>query len=290
MSDPYDPPAFGWNDDPFASSPSSLNPFDAAPPGAPDWRALPPGDGDGFGRFGDPLLPQPERSGAGCRSARPSRRTSAVAFFEEEPEADDPLLGFAPYIHAAPRRNSITPERQRAFIAALAGCGIVTQAARSIGASLEALYRLRHRKGAEGFAAAWERALDRGVLRLEDCALERAIRGEERPVASQGKVVATYLRHDTALMLFLLRHRRAQRYAEGGGGGIGGRRDPQPGSALYERIVADYKARQPSSEEVIESINAKIERIRQRRLAHAAELAEEQERIAQEEMEGYWGT
>lgn len=32
---------------------------------------------------------------------------------------------------SVPRRNSITPERQRAFIAALAAGGIVTQAARA---------------------------------------------------------------------------------------------------------------------------------------------------------------
>jgi hypothetical protein len=54
----------------------------------------------------------------------------------------DPLLGFAPYLHKQPRRNSITPDRQRAFIAALAASGIVTQAARAIGASLEALYKI----------------------------------------------------------------------------------------------------------------------------------------------------
>ena len=87
-----------------------------------------------------------------CKSARPSRRTSRTAFQSEPPDPDDPLLGFAPYLHSAPRRNSITPERQRAFISLLAATGIVTQAARSIGASLEALYRLRNLPGAEGFA------------------------------------------------------------------------------------------------------------------------------------------
>lgn len=77
-----------------------------------------------------------------------------MAVAGDEPAADDPLLAFEPVAHVATRRNSITMERQRAFIAALAATGIVTQAARAIGASLEALYRLRHRPGAEGFAAA----------------------------------------------------------------------------------------------------------------------------------------
>jgi hypothetical protein len=73
--------------------------------------------------------------------AIPRQGTSAVAFIAEPPDEDDPLLCFAPYIHKAPRRNSITPERQRRFIATLAATGIVSQAARAIGASFEALYR-----------------------------------------------------------------------------------------------------------------------------------------------------
>ncbi|PNU02034.1 hypothetical protein A8V01_10840 [Novosphingobium guangzhouense] len=187
---------------------------------------------------------------------RPSRRTSAAAFFEDLPDADDPLLGFAPYLHKAPRRNSITPDRQRMFIAALAASGIVTQAARAIGASLEALYKLRQIKGAEGFSAAWDMAVDRGMLRLQDCALERAIVGEERPVASGGKVVATYTRHDTALMLFLLRQRMPERYA------MPAAPDVRPGSALYERIRREIAAEGPSLEEIRASIDAKTAQLR----------------------------
>ena len=86
-------------------------------------------------------------------SPRPSRRTSATAFAAAAPDADDPLLGFAPYLHPHPWRNSITPAQQRAFIAALAATGIVTQAARSIGVSLEALYKLRRLAGAEDILA-----------------------------------------------------------------------------------------------------------------------------------------
>ena len=108
--------------------------------------------------------------------------TSAVAYTGPAPEADDPLLAFAPYLHPHPRSNSITPERQRRFIATLAATGIVTQAARESsfrpplrymrrrGKSTEALHKLRSKPGAEGFAAAWDAALERGVQRLEDCA------------------------------------------------------------------------------------------------------------------------
>ena len=105
-------------------------------------------------------------------SSLPSTRTSYMAHRDgEEPAADDPLLDFVPVPHTAPRRNSIGPARQKKFIAVLAATGIVREAALAIGASLEALYKLRQRPGAEGFRNAWDLAVDRGVTRLESCAL-----------------------------------------------------------------------------------------------------------------------
>ena len=190
-----------------------------------------------------------------CKSKRSSRRTSVVAFVADPPGQGDPLLDFVPYVHTAPRRNSITPERQRAFVAELAATGIVTQAARKIGASLEALYRLRNRAGAEGFAAAWEAAIDRGMARLEDCALERALAGEERPVVRGGEVVTTYRRYDTALLIFLLRQRRAGRF---------GAPMPGPGDPVYERLRAEWDAEvNVSAEEVRASLDAKLARFRE---------------------------
>lgn len=178
-----------------------------------------------------------------CSSSRPSRRTSYLAFRGDPPTPDDPLLGFAPYLHARPRRNSITPPRQRAFIAALAATGSVTQAAREIGASLEALYRLRSRGGAEGFARAWDKAVDAGMARLEDTALIRAMEGELRPVVSGGRVVAWYRRHNDALTMFMLRHRRAHRYG-----------------SEAERAGTEG----PDEQEIIDSINRKLDLMRAR--------------------------
>lgn len=206
-----------------------------------------------------------------CRSARPSRRTSRTAFADLPLEQGDPLLGFAPYCHKAPRRNSITPERQRAFIAMLAATGIVTQAARHIGASLEALYRLRHQPGAEGFAAAWELAIDRGIARLEDCALERAIAGEERPVVRGGEVVGTWRRYDTALLLFLLRQRRGHRWAANGTHYAALR----PGYPVYERLRAEWDAQEAEdAQAVYDSIDAMIDQMRANAIANAAQLAD----------------
>ncbi|MEZ5693057.1 MAG: hypothetical protein R3D99_04295 [Altererythrobacter sp.] len=105
-----------------------------------------------------------------CLRQTSRQATSSVAHVAAPPEDDDPLLAFAPCLHTAPQRNSITPDLQRRLIATLAATGIVKRAAKSIGRSLEALYQLRHRPGAEGFAKAWDAALERGVQRLKDCA------------------------------------------------------------------------------------------------------------------------
>jgi hypothetical protein len=154
--------------------------------------------------------------------------TSALAFTPApEPPADDPLLAFAPFLHPQPRRNSITPDLQRRFVATLAATGIVNQAARSIGKSLEALYKLRARPGAEGFAAAWDDALAWGGDRLEDCALERAMREEWDFDGWKGRV--------DGLLIYLIRLRSAFRIDE---------REIVPGHPVYERIRAEVLAAQ----------------------------------------------
>src|SRR5690606_28581746 len=191
--------------------------------------------------------PKPHKAAVACTRATPRQGTSAVAFPGEPLTPDDPLLGFRPVPHKAPRHNSITPARQRAFIAMLAASGIVSHAARHIGASMEALYKLRNKPGGEEFRAAWDAAVDRGVARLEDTALARAIQGEERMVVSGGKVLGTEWRHNDALVMFFLRGRRGERYAADW-------RHLRPGNAIYEKIAAEaverHLAAEPSEEEV----------------------------------------
>ena len=199
-----------------------------------------------------------------CKSSRASRRTSAAAFSDLPPEPDDPLLGFAPYLHRAPRRNSITPERQREFIAELAATGIVTQAARAIGVSLEALYKLRHLPGAEAFSAAWDAAVERGLSRLEDCALELAIAGEELPIVSAGKLLGTYRKHNFGHIRFVLSQRRAVRWTaqEADFAAL------KPGHPVYERLRAQWSEEEYGDEqEVYDSIDAMIDEMRERSLA-----------------------
>ena len=186
-----------------------------------------------------------------------------MAFAGEAPGEDDPLLAFEPYKHKAPRRNSITPERQRGFVMALAASGIVTQAAREVGVSLEALYRLRAMPGAEAFAAAWEGALDRGMARLEDCALERAIQGEERVIINNGKVVGRWRRYDTQLLIFLLRQRRPARFHDGR---FLDRVEMAKLRAGYREGMSAREAQGEDQAAVWAAINAKFDRMQARRL------------------------
>lgn len=207
----------------------------------------------------------------------PRQATSAVAFVGEEPEADDPLLGFAPYLHPAPRGNSITPERQRAFISHLAATGIVKAAARHIGKSLEALYKLRARPGAEGFAAAWDAALERGASRLEDMAMERALVGTRTPIVSHGQILGHWDKPDNALLRFLLQHRLPDRY---------GVQRLKPGHPVYESIrkevLAEYRQQEyADEEEIYRSIEAKIELMRAREQA-TREMFDEELPLRQE--------
>lgn len=210
-----------------------------------------------------------------CTRVTPRQATSAVAYVGEEPADDDPLLGFAPYLHVQPRSNAITPERQRRFVATLAATGIVNQAARSIGKSMEALYKLRHRPGAEGFAAAWDAALERGMQRLEDCALQRAMQGTPTPIVSGGQLLGTWDKPDNNLLRFLLQHRMSGRY---------GVQRIQPGHPVYESIKAEVLAGhdEPDDEaEVLESIDALLDSMRWEHaaledLTRAADTAEDQ--------------
>ena len=193
-----------------------------------------------------------------CRRQTPRQATSLVAYRHEPPAPDDPLLGFAPFIHPAPRRNSITPDLQRRFVAHLAATGIVKAAARHIGRSLEALYKLRARPGAEGFAAAWDAAIERGARRLEDMAMERALVGTRTPIVSSGRILGWWDKPDNALLRFLLRHRLPERY---------GTYDALvPGHRVYDRIAAAGVAAEledgESEAEVLASIDALIDRMR----------------------------
>ena len=73
------------------------------------------------------------------------------------------------------RIDGWTPDRQRAFIEALADCGIIREAAARVGMSEKSVARLRRRDDAAAFRTACDRALRLGASRLRSVAFERAV-------------------------------------------------------------------------------------------------------------------
>ena len=120
-------------------------------------------------------------------------------------EARRPLPDFTP-VPRKYRHDGWTPERQRAFIGALADTGSVSRAAAMVNMAQTNCYTLRRAPGAESFRRAWEAALDFGVARLKDIAFERAIDGYLEPVFVGEKLMGFRRRYNDALLMFCLRH------------------------------------------------------------------------------------
>jgi hypothetical protein len=116
-----------------------------------------------------------------------------------------PLPEFTP-VPRQYRHDGWTPERQKAFIEALADTGSVSRAARTVNMAQANCYTLRRAPGAEAFRKAWDAALDFGVARLKDIAFERAIDGYQVPVFVGGKLAGYRRKTNDALLMFCLRH------------------------------------------------------------------------------------
>jgi hypothetical protein len=113
----------------------------------------------------------------------------------------------------AQREDGWTPEKQVAFITALAECGCIAEACKAVGMARVSAYRLRADPCAAGFRTAWENALDYAVRRIADNAFSRALHGVSWPVFYQGEQIGERIRHDERLVMFLLRTRDPLRYA-----------------------------------------------------------------------------
>ena len=73
-------------------------------------------------------------------------------------------------------------------------------------------YYLRRQRGAESFRKAWAAAIDLGVQRIEDVAMDRALNGVDVPVYSYGKLVGTRTAYNDRLLMFMLRNRAPERF------------------------------------------------------------------------------
>jgi hypothetical protein len=132
------------------------------------------------------------------------------------------------------RKDGWSPDKQRAFIEALADCGSAVTAAQQVGMSESSAYRLRRSPGAEAFDRAWSAAIDAASKKLLDAAFERALVGTDEPVFDrEGRRVGRRLRQSDRLLMFLLRAYGPDRFQ----GAAARRADPAPAPAVAEALI-----------------------------------------------------
>jgi hypothetical protein len=102
------------------------------------------------------------------------------------------------------RTDGLTPEKQRAFVEALADCGLAREAAARVGVSEQAINRVRRRSDAGDFDRACEAAHMVGARRLRSVAYERAIEGTLRNRYYRGEIVGQDRVYDNRLLTYLL--------------------------------------------------------------------------------------
>jgi hypothetical protein len=137
-----------------------------------------------------------------AHSPEPASDDAASPFNPQPVEAAD-RLAFEP-VPLRYRTDGLTPEKQRAFVEALADCGIVREAAARIGVSEQAVNRVRRRSGAGDFDRACEAAQMFGARRLRSVAYERAIEGTLKGHYYHGERVGEERVYDNRLLTYLL--------------------------------------------------------------------------------------
>jgi hypothetical protein len=179
-----------------------------------------------------------------------------------------------------PRFDGWTPNRQVAFIEALAESGCIAEACRAVGMSERSAYSLRARADAISFRNAWDAALDYAMRRLSDAVLSRALHGVAVPVFFQGQQIGEKRYYDERLAMFLLRCRDPLRY-----GKWLDRRDyaGHPEGSALELAAAKRAVREDadlSADEVADRVSQRLDEIAEK-LA-APRDAERREREAEE--------
>ena len=203
----------------------------------------------------------------------------------------DPLA-FPPVPRQRMRRGGWSAARQREFIALLAETGSVRSACRRMGMGEHQVYVLRNHPEAASFRRAWEAALDCGIARIEDAAMDRALYGAEDPIFWQGQQVGKRQVFNDRLLMFMLRARAPQRFGDGRGRpGLAGLN--AVGKMELERLKKQWRkewetehaqARNVTAAEVRASIDRKVEEIRMR---IEYERAERRAALSQEAMDAF---
>jgi hypothetical protein len=119
----------------------------------------------------------------------------------------------------ATREPRATQRAQGAFLDGLAQGLSATSAANAAGIGRRTPYGWRHAD--PEFARAWDLAVESGTDLLEDEAWRRAVKGNEEPIVSMGKVVygkdgepLTIHKQSDTLMALLLKGRRREKFSD----------------------------------------------------------------------------
>lgn len=111
------------------------------------------------------------------------------------------------------RHDGWTPQRQKAFIQALAETACVAEACKRVGMSARSARNLRERGDASLFRDAWDAALSCSAIHLvEESALTRSIHGVPRPIFYKGEQVGEWRHFDERMTMWLLRYRHPRKY------------------------------------------------------------------------------
>jgi len=126
--------------------------------------------------------------------------------------------------------------KKRAFLAAFAECGTITQAAKAAG-----MYRQRHFewvKADPAYADAFAHAEEEAIDGMEQEARRRAVDGiETNHYDKDGKLLFTDHKYSDLLLIFLLKGARPDKYRERSVIEHGGRIEVSDPDSAYERIA-----------------------------------------------------
>lgn len=109
-------------------------------------------------------------------------------------------------------RTKRTHKKREAFLDALSDTASVVSACKVSGLARRTAYDWR--RDDEGFAAAWDAALDIGTDALEDEATRRAFEGWDEPVHYQGIATSSVRKYSDTLLMFMLKARRPERFKD----------------------------------------------------------------------------
>lgn len=115
-------------------------------------------------------------------------------------------------VSAVAQGHKMTHPKKRAFLAAYAISGNVTDAAERAGIERKTHYRWLSKDSA--YAEAFKDAEEEAADRLEAEARRRATQGVDEPVFYKGYECGTITRYSDALLMFLLKGARPEKYKE----------------------------------------------------------------------------